>query len=149
MIALHYHKNLNDLRERELVEWNEDIISPESVATIDGMFAERVRRSRDRPAYKSYQRESGSWVEYSWGQMADQVARWRDAIAVESLDTGDRVAVLLRNCPEWVMFDQASLGLGLVVVPLYTDDRPDNQRIENLKPSYRRSRIAICGLSRA
>jgi len=126
LIALHYHKNLNDLRERELVEWNEDIISPESVATIDGMFAERVRRSRDRPAYKSYQRESGSWVEYSWGQMADQVARWRDAIAVESLDPGDRVAVLLRNCPEWVMFDQASLGLGLVVVPLYTDDRPDN-----------------------
>jgi long-chain acyl-CoA synthetase len=32
----------------------------------------------------------------------------------------------LRNCPEWVVFDQASLGLGLVTVPMYTDDRADN-----------------------
>ena len=39
---------------------------------------------------------------------------------------GDRVAVMLRNSPEWVTYDQAALGLGLVVVPLYTQDRPDN-----------------------
>ena len=33
---------------------------------------------------------------------------------------------MLRNSPEWVTYDQAALGLGLVVVPLYTQDRPDN-----------------------
>jgi long-chain acyl-CoA synthetase len=33
---------------------------------------------------------------------------------------------MARNCPEWVMLDQAALGLGLVVVPLYTADRPEN-----------------------
>jgi len=33
---------------------------------------------------------------------------------------------MLRNCPQWVMFDQAAISLGLVVVPLYTVDRPDN-----------------------
>jgi long-chain acyl-CoA synthetase len=33
---------------------------------------------------------------------------------------------MLRNCPQWLMFDQAALSLGLVVVPLYTVDRPDN-----------------------
>ncbi|MFN2349293.1 MAG: AMP-binding protein, partial [Thioalkalivibrio sp.] len=27
---------------------------------------------------------------------------------------------------EWVVFDQACLGLGLITVPLYTDDRPEN-----------------------
>jgi long-chain acyl-CoA synthetase len=27
---------------------------------------------------------------------------------------------------EWIIFDQAALGLGLVTVPLYLDDRPDN-----------------------
>ncbi|MEK7875933.1 MAG: AMP-binding protein, partial [Pseudomonadota bacterium] len=31
-----------------------------------------------------------------------------------------------RNSPEWVIFDQAALGLGLIVVPLYTQDRPEN-----------------------
>ena len=34
--------------------------------------------------------------------------------------------MLLRNCREWVMFEQAALGLGLVVVPLYPNDRADN-----------------------
>jgi len=54
------------------------------------------------------------------------VARWRVALAGEALSPGDRVAMLLRNCPEWVSFDQAALSLGLVTVPLYTDDRADN-----------------------
>jgi len=109
-----------------LAEWNEDLIKPENVGTLDAMFLERVRRSGDRPAYKSYDRKSRSWVELSWKQMADQVALWRDALAAEDLQPGDRVALSLRNSPEWVMFDQASLALGLVTVPLYTDDRPDN-----------------------
>ena len=33
---------------------------------------------------------------------------------------------MLRNCPEWVMFDIAAMACGLVTVPLYTNDRPDN-----------------------
>ena len=58
--------------------------------------------------------------------MAERIGRWQDALAAEGLRPGDRVALILRNAPEWVVFDQAALGLGLVVVPLYTDDRPDN-----------------------
>jgi len=48
--------------------------------------------------------------------------------SIESLelDTGDKVAILMRNCPEWVAIEHAALGLGLIVVPLYVDDRPDN-----------------------
>jgi long-chain acyl-CoA synthetase len=33
---------------------------------------------------------------------------------------------MLRNCPQWMMFDQAAMSLGLIVVPLYIVDRPDN-----------------------
>lgn len=106
--------------------WNEDLISPDSVGTIDNMFVERVRRSGDKAAYKGFDRGTQSWMEFSWNQMADQIARWQAALAEESLRPGDRVALQLRNCPQWVMFDQACLGLGLVVVPLYTDDRPDS-----------------------
>ena len=58
--------------------------------------------------------------------MDHQVARWQAALERDGLKAGDRVAVMLRNSPEWVIFDQAALGLGLVVVPLYTQDRPDN-----------------------
>jgi long-chain acyl-CoA synthetase len=58
--------------------------------------------------------------------MAAAVARLQAAFAGEGLQPGDRVAILLRNCREWVIFDQAALGSGLVVVPLYLDDRPEN-----------------------
>lgn len=33
---------------------------------------------------------------------------------------------MLRNCVDWVRFDQAAQALGLVVVPLYMQDRPEN-----------------------
>ncbi len=107
-------------------QWRENIISLEDARTLDGLFVQRVRRSGDRIAYRSFDRASQEWRDYSWVEMAEQIARWQDALAEEPLCPGDRVAVLLRNCPEWVMFDQASMGLGLVVVPLYTDDRPDS-----------------------
>jgi long-chain acyl-CoA synthetase len=33
---------------------------------------------------------------------------------------------MCRNCREWALFDQAAHAEGLVVVPLYAEDRPDN-----------------------
>ena len=33
---------------------------------------------------------------------------------------------MLPNCPEWVAFDLAALSLGLIVVPLFANDRPGN-----------------------
>jgi long-chain acyl-CoA synthetase len=109
-----------------VVQWHEDLISVEQACTLDGLFYQRVKRTPDSIAYRNYDREKKQWCELSWADMERQVARWRQALAGEELDTGDRVAILLRNCPEWVMFDQAALSLGLVVVPLYTDDRAES-----------------------
>ncbi|MES9927534.1 MAG: long-chain fatty acid--CoA ligase, partial [Candidatus Thiodiazotropha sp. 6PDIVS] len=107
------------------MDWSEDLIPLEQAGTLDGLFFQRMRRTPDVVAYRHYDRSRKQWYELSWGDMARHVARWRQALAGENLEAGDRVAVLLRNCPEWVMFDQAALALGLVVVPLYTDDRAD------------------------
>jgi len=109
-----------------LSEQHENLITPEQALTLDGLFAQRVKRSGERRAYQGYDRRSKEWIAYSWVEMAGQVGRWQQALGDLGLRSGDRVAVLLRNCPEWVMFDQAALSLGLAVVPLYTDDRPDN-----------------------
>ena len=62
----------------------------------------------------------------TWAQARDQTARWQAALMREGLAVGDRVGIMLRNCPQWVLFDQAALSLGLVVVPLYTEDRQDS-----------------------
>ncbi len=106
-------------------QWNEDLIPVEQAQTLDGLFYQRVKRTPEGIAYRNYDREHKQWYELSWADMERQVAIWRQALSGEGLGTGDRVAVLLRNSPEWVMFDQAALSLGLVVVPLYTDDRAD------------------------
>jgi len=103
---------------------HKDVISPEQVGTLHGLFLERVRRSPDKTAYRYFQQDV--WRDISWREMQSEVARWQAALAELHLQPGDRVAIMLRNCPQWVMFDQAAMSLGLVVVPLYTVDRPDN-----------------------
>ncbi|HFC54382.1 MAG TPA: long-chain fatty acid--CoA ligase [Gammaproteobacteria bacterium] len=103
-----------------------DTISAETAGTLPGLFRERLRRSPGAPAYRHFDDSSGQWRDTTWQQMAAQVGRWQRALQGEQLQPGDRVAVMLANCREWVLFDQAALGLGLVVVPLYVNDSPEN-----------------------
>jgi len=103
-----------------------DLIEPEVALTLDGLFSERVRRSSTAIAYTEYDEGAGLWRDYTWAQMDRLIARWQAALRREPLHPGDRVAIMLRNSPMWVAFDQAAMGLALVLVPLYTQDRPDN-----------------------
>jgi len=107
-------------------EENIDKITAEVAGTLAGLFRERVRRTPDLVAYRQYNEADDRWEDYTWADMAHEVARWQLAFKRENLQPGERVAILLRNCREWVQFEQAALGCGLVVVPLYTDDRPEN-----------------------
>ncbi|MFA6015420.1 MAG: long-chain fatty acid--CoA ligase [Gallionellaceae bacterium] len=101
-------------------------IAPEEAVTLHGLFLERVKRTPETLAYRYFDTQNNVWKSFTWGEAQVQVARWQAALANEKLAAGDRVAVMLRNCPEWIFYDQAALSLGLVVVPLYTVDRPDN-----------------------
>lgn len=103
-----------------------DIITPQAAVTLAGLFRERVRRSPDAPAYRYFDEATMQWQTARWADMARQVARWQSALLQEGLQRGDRVAVMLQNGREWVCFEQAALGLGLVVVPLYVNDRAEN-----------------------
>jgi long-chain acyl-CoA synthetase len=103
-----------------------DYISPETVFTLDELFHERVRRSPNGIAYLYYDEQAGRWCELTWLAMLQEVINWQQALMREKLAVGDRVAIMLKNCPTWVVFDQAALGLGLVTVPLYVSDRPEN-----------------------
>ncbi len=103
-----------------------DVIPLERTPSLDSLFHERVRRSPDRVAYQYFDDHLCDWRELTWSQMLQEIARWQAALVHEGFQPGDRVAIMLKNCPQWVMFDQAALGLGLVTVPLYTADRPEN-----------------------
>jgi len=59
----------------------------------------------------------------TFAQLADQVARLADALRRLGVRSGDRVALVLPNCPQHVVAFYAVLRLGAVVVehnPLYT-----------------------------
>ena len=109
-----------------MTNWSEDIIPADTAGTLDGLLRERVHRTPEGIAYRSHDKATDTWQDSTWQEVADEVSRWQQALARESLQAGDRVAILLRNSEEWVHFDQAALACGLVVVPLYTEDRPDN-----------------------
>ncbi|MBI4809095.1 MAG: long-chain fatty acid--CoA ligase [Nitrosomonadales bacterium] len=103
-----------------------DLIAQDVAVTLDGLFHERARRSPDKMAYRYFDDHRCEWRELSWREMEHEIARWQAAMQHEGLQPGDRVAIMLKNCPQWVVFDQAALGLGLVTVPLYVNDRPEN-----------------------
>jgi len=93
-------------------------------SNLSDLMVERVRESPDAPAYRQF--DGKQWNDWSWGAIGREVVRWQNALRKENLKPGDRVSLCLHNRTEWVLFDQAALGLGLVTVPLYFDDRPDN-----------------------
>lgn len=103
-----------------------DLITAAQAGTLYGLFLERLRRSPRAVAYGEYERGTQTWVSFTWEELAARVARWQAGLAREALEPGDRVALSLRNGVDWVTFDLAAQGLGLVTVPLYTDDRPDS-----------------------
>ena len=103
-----------------------DLIAPEDAGTLAGLFVERIRRSPGKIAYQAYDNQRNNWQGYTWQEVARQAAHWQQAMLNDGLLPGDRVAIMLKNCLEWVLFDLAATGLGLVTVPLYVNDRPEN-----------------------
>ena len=93
-------------------------------ANLSDLFLARVADTPAAPAYRQF--KDGAWREWTWAELAREVGRWQAALLKEGLKRGDRVALCLPNSVEWVLFDQAALGLELVVVPVYHDDRPEN-----------------------
>ncbi|HEC75426.1 MAG TPA: long-chain fatty acid--CoA ligase [Methylophaga aminisulfidivorans] len=104
----------------------QNMITAKQAGTLYGLFRTRLEKSPKQKAFYSYCTQKKQWISHTWETIAGQVARWQVALLREGLKPGDRVALNLKNSVDWVVFDQAALGLGLVTVPLYSDDRPDN-----------------------
>ena len=93
------------------------------MANLGDFFAQHLS-SPDKALYRQF--EGNRWRDVSVAELASLIGRWQAALRSLGLVAGDRVAVCLRNGVNWVGLDLAALGLGLVVVPLYVDDNPDN-----------------------
>lgn len=101
-------------------------IDTDSVNSLAELFSKRAAISPHETAFVQFDTVTEQWLDYSWSQTAADAGRWQRAMQQAGLQRGDRIAVMLRNCREWVLFDQAALGQGLVTVPIYTNDRAGN-----------------------
>jgi long-chain acyl-CoA synthetase len=93
-------------------------------SNLSDVFVERVRETPNAPAYRQF--DGVKWFTMTWSEIEREVARWQAALKRDGLKSGDRVAMCMHNRVEWVLIDQAAIGLGLVTVPLYFDDRSEN-----------------------
>jgi len=103
-----------------------DFITSIEAGNLTGLLKCRAARTPDAIAYRQYDTATDAWQPYTWSQIEQEVAHWRDALGNADLKRGDRVALMLKNSVEWVLFEQAALSLGLVVVPVYNQDNPGN-----------------------
>jgi len=103
-----------------------DYISPEHCDSLAQLFLLRARKNPDKTAYRYFNRLQTKWFDISWREMVQTIGRWREAFLREHLALSERVAIMLSNGPDWIAFEQAALSLGIVIVPLYANDRPEN-----------------------
>jgi len=61
----------------------------------------------------------GKVHDYTWGEVANQVRRIAAYLQGLGLEPGDKVAILSKNCAQWIMSDIAIWMAGYVSVPLY------------------------------
>jgi len=87
-------------------------------ATLAEAFHAQAARFGGRAFLK--EKIGKNWRDHSWHEIAEAAARLRAGLISLGLQHGDRIGILSENGPRWVVVDQAALGMGAVIVPLYT-----------------------------
>jgi long-chain acyl-CoA synthetase len=99
---------------------------PIATATIAETFEQQAQKYGTRAFLKD--KHGGVWRDHAWQDLAERAMRLRAGLARLDIQAGNQVAILAENGPNWVVLDQAVLGLGAVVVPLYTTSGADELR---------------------
>jgi long-chain acyl-CoA synthetase len=84
--------------------------------TLNDIF--KVTCSIDRPAIMKFKR-GGQWIDVTVAEFRDRVQWLAMALHEMGVKTGDRIAILSENRPEWTISDFATLCAGAVSVPIY------------------------------
>ncbi|NLD76467.1 MAG: long-chain fatty acid--CoA ligase [Acidimicrobiales bacterium] len=70
-------------------------------------------------------KDGEEWKEATWDEYADRVARIASGLRERGVGRGDRVVLMMRNCPEFHWIDVAALMLGATPVSIYNSSAPD------------------------
>jgi long-chain acyl-CoA synthetase len=99
---------------------------PEQFATLAHAFDAQARKYNSRTLLK--QKRDKVWRDFSWSEINEAAGRLRAGLIRMGIRPGDRVAIMSDNSPQWVIVDQAVLGLGAVTTPLFTTSGAEEHR---------------------
>ena len=85
--------------------------------TIPHRVLANAQELKDDPAL--IRRVGDDWVPITWGEYGASVERTAGALIGSGIKSGDRVAILSYNTPEWVIFSVAAMAVGAVPVGIY------------------------------
>lgn len=93
--------------------------SPNPPGTLNELFLGAIARYGDRPVAMRWKPHGGTWTPISFTQLLERVRSTSLALADHGIRSGDRIAILSENRPEWAIVDYAALALGAADVPVY------------------------------
>jgi long-chain acyl-CoA synthetase len=99
---------------------------PELFPTLAHAFDSQARKYGSRTLLK--QKRDKVWRDFSWHEISERAGKLRAGLIRMGIQPGDRVAILSDNSPQWVIVDQAVLGLGAVTTPLFTTSGTEEHR---------------------
>ncbi|MEE9935571.1 MAG: AMP-binding protein, partial [Deltaproteobacteria bacterium] len=88
------------------------------------LFEQSVAKYPDNRLFGTKNPASGQYEWVTFRQVADRVDHLRAALKKLGLNKGEKVGVILHNCTEWFICEQAVHGLGGVLVPMYLQELP-------------------------
>jgi long-chain acyl-CoA synthetase len=103
---------------------DEDLLAAVAEQTVPRLFLGTVAARPDECALRWRGDDGASWHQLSWAEYADRVARIAGALAGLGVTQGDRVALLIRNRPEFHIADLAVLAAGATPVSIYATSAP-------------------------
>ncbi|MEX0690966.1 MAG: long-chain fatty acid--CoA ligase [Gemmatimonadales bacterium] len=86
--------------------------------TLNDLFLDAVERYASKRAAVRF-KHGEAWHDISHQELLQRVQQVSMALSDLGLGTGDRVAILSENSPDWAVADFACLTAGLVDVPIY------------------------------
>lgn len=97
---------------------------PDPVGSLVDIVSDSARRFPHAPALEFFGRET------TYAELEEQVQRAAEGLRRHGVSAGDRVAIILPNCPQHIVAFYAVLRLGAVVIehnPLYTAEEMAHQ----------------------
>ena len=113
---------------------------PQLQFALESRFPEQ-----DQPVLSYKDTETKQWVDLNWNQLGHRIRSMAAFLHNQGVRTGDRVAILSENRPEWTITDMATQLIGAINVSLY-NSLPSDQVAYILSDSGSKVLIASTGI---